>query len=233
MSAGKILVVDDEPQIRRVMRATLAASGYEVDDARTGEEALSKIHAGRYAVMLLDVNLGDSDGIEICRTIRRERPNLEPAIIMLTVRNTERDKVQALDAGADDYVTKPFGTPELLARIRAAIRRMPTGAASMQERLILEGITIDFAAREVTGRNRNARLTVKELDLLSYLASHSNRTLSHRELLQAVWGPEYGDEQEYLRVFVNRLRRKIEPDPSKPKYLLTEPWVGYRFRLLQ
>jgi two-component system KDP operon response regulator KdpE len=231
VSAGRILVVDDEPQIRRVMRTTLVANGYEVDDARTAEEALEKLRTGRYDALLLDVNLGDANGIELCRTIRRERPNLEPSILMLTVRNTEKDKVQALDAGADDYITKPFSTPELLARIRAALRRMPAGATAAPESITLGGTVVDFAAREVTSRGIKTRLTVKELDLLAYMAGHANRTLTHRELLQAVWGPEYGDEQEYLRVFVNRLRKKMEAEPGKPKFLLTEPWVGYRLIL--
>lgn len=147
---------------------------------------------------------------------------------MLTVRDAEKDKVEALDAGADDYVTKPFGSPELLARIRAALRRMPDDAPA---RIELDGLTIDFAARRVVRNRHEHRLTPKEHDLLRYLAANPNQVIAHRKLLQSVWGPEYGDEVEYLRVFVNQLRKKIEADPARPRYLLTEPWVGYRFVL--
>jgi two-component system, OmpR family, KDP operon response regulator KdpE len=233
VSAGRILVVDDDPQIRRVMRTTLIASGYEVTTARSGEEALEHVNAERYDLVLLDFNLGPGalNGLETCRAIREARPGPELAVITLTVRDAERDKVAALDAGADDYVTKPYSVPELLARIRAALRRTPLGSASGPRRLSLGAVEIDFDTRQVTIRGRQIHLTPKELDLLSYLAAHLNKTLSHRELLQAVWGPDYGGEQEYLRVFVNRLRKKIESDPSRPRYLLTQPWVGYRLQL--
>jgi two-component system KDP operon response regulator KdpE len=227
MSAGRILVVDDDPQIRRVMRTTLAASGYEVNDARSGEQALEEIGAEKYDLVLLDVNMPGMGGMEACRAIRRAS---EAAIIMLTVRNTERDKVEALDAGADDYVTKPFSTPELLARIRAALRRAPSSGLDPR-RVTLGDAEIDFEARYVRLPNREFRLTPKEFDLLRYLTTHPNKPLTHRELLQAVWGPDYGDEVEYLRVFINQLRKKIEPDPGKPQYILTEPWLGYRFHL--
>ena len=150
---------------------------------------------------------------------------------MLTVRGAEKDKVKALDAGADDYVTKPFSTPELLARIRAALRRMAAGPDAGMPRLALNGVEIDFHSRQAVVRGRAARLTPKEFDLLRFMASRPNHVISHRELLQAVWGPDYGDQVEYLRVFINQLRRKIEPHPSKPQYLLTEPWVGYRFHM--
>jgi two-component system KDP operon response regulator KdpE len=171
-------------------------------------------------------------GVEACRAIRSGRSGFDLAIIMLTVRNTEKDKIEALDAGADDYVTKPFSTPELLARIRAALRRMPQTAGTAPQRIKLEeGTEIDFQSRHVSTRGRNVRLTPKEFDLLRYLVTHPNKTIEHRELLQAVWGPDYGQEAAYLRVFVNQLRKKIEPDPAKPRYLLTEPWVGYRFCL--
>ncbi len=228
MSAGRILVVDDEPQIRRVMRTTLSSQGYEVSDARSGEEALEKLRAGTYDLILLDMNMPGIGGVEACRAIRQ---GSDLAIIMLTVRHTEKDKVEALDAGADDYVTKPFSTPELLARIRAALRRITISSESGLTRLRLEDVEIDFQARQVKASNEEVRLTSKEFDLLSYLAARPNRTITHRELLQAVWGPDYGDEQEYLRVFINRLRKKIERSPTDPKYLLTEPWVGYRLRL--
>ena len=228
MSLGRILVVDDDPQIRRVMRTTLTARGYEISDAPTGEEALLKLREGPYDLVLLDVNLPGQSGLEVCRALRA---GSDLAIIMLTVRNTEQDKVEALDAGADDYVVKPFSTPELLARIRAALRRSSTAPEAGPPRLSLKEVEIDFQARRATMHDREVRLTPKEFDLLRYLTNHPNRTIPHRELLQAVWGPDYGEELEYLRVFVNQLRKKIEPQPGKPRYLLTEPWVGYRFCL--
>ncbi|HLI30921.1 MAG TPA: response regulator transcription factor [Terriglobia bacterium] len=228
MSAASILVVDDEPQIRRVMRTTLAAEGYQVGDARTGEQALEKLRTEAYDLVLLDVNLTGMSGLETCRAIRASS---DAAIIMLTVRNTEKDKVGALDAGADDYVTKPFSMPELLARIRAALRRALIEAENGPRRLTLGDVEIDLDARQVSAQGRKVRLTPKEFDLLRYLVSHANKVIAHRELLQAVWGPDYGDEIEYLRVFVNQLRKKIEPRPQKPRYLLTEAWVGYRFYL--
>jgi two-component system KDP operon response regulator KdpE len=232
VSAGRILVVDDEPQIRRVMRTTLTAHGYEVEDARSGEDGLEKLRAGKYDLVLLDINMPGMGGVEACRTIRQERHGSELAIIMLTVRSAESDKVEALDAGADDYVTKPFSTTELLARIRAALRRMPLTGLEIP-RIDLEGVEIDFESRQVKRHGREVRLTPKEFDLLRYFVTHPNKAISHRELLQAVWGPDYGDELEYLRVFINQLRKKVEPQPAKPRYLLTEPWVGYRFQLPQ
>lgn len=230
MTQGRILVVDDEPQIRRVLRTTLSAQGYEVFDARTGEEALLAIRDQRFDLVLLDMNMPGMGGLAACREIRS---GSEAAIIMLTVRNTEQDKVTALDAGADDYITKPFGMPELLARIRAALRRMPTctGPASESQVIDLDGIQIDLAGRRVRKAGAEVRLTPKEFDLLHYLIANANSAIPHTKLLQAVWGPDYGDQVEYLRVFVNQLRKKIEPDPAKPRYLLTEPWVGYRLHL--
>ncbi len=224
MSAGRILIVDDDPQIRRVMRVTLTGQGYEVDDATSGEAALDKVRDQRFDLVLLDMNMAGMGGLEACRAIRGQS---DVAIIVLTVRDSETDKVEALDAGADDYVTKPYNPPELLARIRAALRRTP----SMQEptgRVRLGSVEIDFDARQVTAPGRKVRLTPKEFDLLRYLTSHANKTISHRELLQAVWGPDYGDQVDYLRVFVNQLRKKIELKPSSPAFLITEPWVGYR-----
>ena len=228
MSAGRVLVVDDDPQIRRAMRTTLTANAYEVSVARSGEEALEQIRREKYDLVLLDVNMPGMGGFEACHEIRA---GSEVAIIMLTVRNAEKDKVEALDAGADDYITKPFGTPELLARIRAVLRRVPAAAESSPGRLDLGEVEIDWEARQVKCGKRATRLTPKELDLLRYMTAHPNKTISHRQLLQAVWGPDYGEEVEYLRVFVNRLRRKLEPDPLEPRYLLTEPWAGYRLRL--
>jgi two-component system KDP operon response regulator KdpE len=215
------------------MRTTLTATGYEVSDARSGEEAVEKLGDEKFDLILLDVNLPGMSGLEACRVIRRETLVPDVAIIMLTVRNAEKDKVEALDAGADDYVVKPFGTPELLARIRAALRRAPLPQDSAPERISLRDVEVDFVSRQVTVRGRHVRLTPKEFDLLRYLVTHPNKVIPHRELLQAVWGPDYGDEVEYLRVFVNQLRKKIEPQPAKPRYLLTEPWVGYRLNLPQ
>jgi len=172
------------------------------------------------------MNMPGMGGLETCRAIRNTS---EVAIIMLTVRDDEADKIAALDAGADDYVTKPFSTPELLARIRAALRRQPATAEGAAETLRLGNVEINFASRRVIGKNREIRLTPKEFDLLQYFVANPNVAIPHGRLLQAVWGPDYGDEVEYLRVFVNQLRKKIEPDPSRPKFLITEPWVGYRF----
>jgi len=229
MSAGRILVADDDPQIRRAMKATLTARGYQVSDARTGEEALDKLRLEAYDLVLLDMNMPGSGGLETCRVIRSSS---DIAIVMLTVNNTEQDKVQALDAGADDYVTKPYSTPELLARIRATLRRLPQAPddAGLRQ-LTLEGVEIDLPSRQATVSGRTSRLTAKEFDLLSYFLARPNKTIAHRELLQAVWGPDYGDELEYLRVFVNRLRKKIEPNPSKPRFLVTDAWAGYRFHV--
>lgn len=228
MSSGRILVVDDEPQIRRVLRTTLSAQGYEVRDAKSGEEALLAIRDHRFDLVLLDLNMPGMGGLEACREIRA---GADVAIIMLTVRNSETDKVTALDAGADDYVTKPFGIPELLARIRAALRRLPVTPGADEGVIRLENVEVDLTARRVRRDGKEVRLTPKEFDLLQYLAANPNIAIPHTKLLQAVWGPDYGDQVEYLRVFVNQLRKKIEPDPSKPRFLLTEPWVGYRFDL--
>lgn len=225
MSAGRILVVDDEPQIRRIMRSALTSAGYEVEDAKTGEEALTKVREYRPDLVLLDINMPGMGGLETCRAIRAD-PNV--AIVMLTVHNTEAAKVEALDAGADDFVSKPFSTPELLARIRAVLRRSPL-SQSASDRLRVNNLTIDFAARSVTQGERSAHLTPKELDLLRYLTQHANQAVPHRELLQAVWGPDYGDQVDYLRAFIKSLRKKIESNPESPQYITTEPWVGYRF----
>jgi two-component system, OmpR family, KDP operon response regulator KdpE len=227
VSAAKILVVDDDPQIRRVMRVTLTRQGYEVDDARNGETALERLRGERFDLVLLDMNMPGIGGLATCRAIRAQS---EIAIVMLTVRDSEADKVEALDAGADDYVTKPYNAPELLARIRAALRRTPWPHGP-GGRLTLGPVEIDFDTREVTARGRRVRLTPKEFELLRYFVAHANKVLSHRELLQAVWGPDYGDQVDYLRVFVNQLRKKIEKNPSNPAHLLTEPWVGYRLQL--
>ncbi|MFY9528719.1 MAG: response regulator transcription factor [Candidatus Acidiferrales bacterium] len=224
MNSATILVVDDEPQIRRVMRTTLAAQGYTVTEARSGEEALEKIRSERADLIVLDMNMPGLDGLETCREIRSTS---DTPIIMLTVRNSERDKVQALDAGADDYVVKPFGVQELLARIRAALRR--AAPAEALPSFVSDDLTIDFERRSVLVRGQSVRLTPKEFELLRLLVANQGKSLPHRKLLQSVWGPDYGEEAEYLRVFINQLRKKIEPDPRHPRYIRTEPWVGYRF----
>jgi len=226
MTTARIMVVDDDPQIRRVLRTALVAQGYEVIDARNGDEALEKIRDEKVDLVILDMNMPGMGGLETCRTIRSTS---DIPIIMLTVRDAESDKIEALDAGADDYVTKPFSSPELLARIRAALRRSPQ-ISSETQMLRFEDLEINFNLRRVTVGTREARLTPKEFDLLQYFVAHPNVPIPHTKLLQSVWGPDYGGEVEYLRVFINQLRKKIEKNPSDPKYLVTEPWVGYRFR---
>jgi two-component system KDP operon response regulator KdpE len=227
MSLQKILVVDDQAQMRRVLRATLGAHGYEVVEASSGEEALRKLDVELCDLILLDLLMAGLGGLATCRAIRT---GSQVPIIVVSIRASEQDKVIALEAGADDYITKPYGMQELLARVRAVARRKPV----INERskvLVLDGMTIDFEIHQVTGRGRTEHLTPKELDLLQYLVSHAGQVIPHRRLLQAVWGPDHCHEVEYLRVFVNRLRKKIEADSHNPMYLLTEPWVGYRFAL--
>lgn len=225
MSSAKILIVDDAQQVRRVLRTALSADGYTTFEAGTGEEALESIRASTPDAILLDVNMPGMGGLETCREIRR---SLDVPILMLTVRNAEQDKVLALDAGADDYVVKPFGMQELLARIRAALRRrLPQGKVTS---FASKDFAVDFDARQVTVRGQNVHLTPKEFELLKHLVANAGKPITHRRLLQAVWGPDYGDEPEYLRVMINQLRKKIETDPARPKLILTEPWVGYRFQ---
>ena len=226
MSLGRILVVDDDPQIRRVMKATLVGHSYEVMEARTGEEALEKLPQEMPNLVLLDMNMPGMGGLETCRAICA---GSDVPVIILSVRNTEKDKVAALDAGADDYVTKPFGIEELLARIRAALRRSPLAQEGGPRGFSAPDLEIDFETRRVRANGKDVRLTPKEFELLRHLVANAGKPVTHRELLQSVWGPDYGDEPEYLRVFVNQLRKKIEVNPAKPKYILTEPWVGYRF----
>jgi two-component system KDP operon response regulator KdpE len=227
MTSARILIVDDDPQIRRVLRTALVAQSYEVVDARNGEEALEKLRDEKVDLIILDMNMPGMGGLETCRSVRSSS---DVSIIMLTVRDSESDKVEALDAGADDYMTKPFGSPELLARIRAALRRSPQLSYDMQV-VRFDDVEINFNLRRVVVGSRQARLTPKEFELLQYMVAHPNVPIPHTKLLQSVWGPDYGDEVEYLRVFINQLRKKIEKNPSSPKYLVTEPWVGYKFRL--
>jgi two-component system KDP operon response regulator KdpE len=227
MSVARIMVVDDDPQIRRVLRTALVAQGYEAVDARNGEEAVERLREEKPDLIILDVNMPRMNGLETCRTIRTTS---DVPIIMLTVRDAESDKIEALDAGADDYMTKPFSSPELLARIRAALRRSPQLSNELQV-VRFDDVEINFNLRRVVVGKREARLTPKEFDLLQYMVAHPNVPIPHTKLLQSVWGADYGNEVEYLRVFVNQLRKKIEKNPSNPKYLLTEPWVGYRLHL--
>ena len=222
---AKILVVDDEPKIRMFIRANLEARGYEVYLAQDGIEAVEMAARVLPDVIVLDVNMPQMDGIEACRRIR-EWGNMP--IIMLSVRESEKDKVKALDEGADDYVTKPFGIEELLARIRVALRRS-AGVTTSATIFTAGDLKIDLPKRVVKQRGRIVKLTSTEYELLAYLVSNCGKALTHKEILRNVWGPEYGEESEYVRTFITQLRRKIEDDPSNPRFIITEPRVGYRF----
>lgn len=224
---GRLLVVDDDPQIRRVMRTTLDAKGYEVVEAGSGEQALDLARTAKFDLIILDFNLPGKSGVETCRDLHLLSTT---PVIMLTVRDASEDKIEALDAGACDYVTKPFAMGELLARIRAVLRRTPSTSVSGISHLKLDDVEVNFESRRLIVAGKPVRLTSKEFDLLLYLATHRNRTIPHRELLREVWGSEHVDERKYLRVFVNRLRKKIEASPREPKFLLTEPFVGYRLQ---
>ena len=226
MSSGRVLIVDDEPQIRRVMRTALTANQYEPYEARTGEEALEVLREFHPDVVLLDMNMPGMGGMAACRELRAVS---DVAIIVLSVRDSERDKIAALDAGADDYITKPFSVNELMARIRANLRRHSVQSEQAEPVFVSDELTVDAAKRQVVVRGKPVRLTPKEFDLLLYLTTHVDNPITHRKLLQTLWGPEYGDEVEYLRVFVSQLRKKIEADPAHPRYIVTEPWIGYRF----
>ncbi|HEY0405947.1 MAG TPA: response regulator transcription factor [Pyrinomonadaceae bacterium] len=224
----RILIVDDEPQITRVLRRSLTSRGYDVRVAFDGESALQTFGDWSPDLVVTDLSMPNMDGLELCRNLRAISPL---PIIVLSVRGEERMKVQALDAGADDYVTKPFGMDELLARIRAALRRAVTQQPADAVSTLLEAgdFRIDLENRGVTVRGREVHLTPKEFDLMVYLVSHSGKVLTHRTLLTAIWGGESVEQTEYLRVFVGQLRKKIEAAPAAPRYILTEPWVGYRF----
>ena len=222
---SKILVVDDEPKVRMFIRANLEARSYEVYLAQDGVEAVEM--AGRVLpdVIVLDVNMPRMDGIEACRRIREWA---DMPIIILSVRGDEKDKVRALDEGADDYITKPFGVEELLARIRVALRRSASTTIAMPV-FTAGDLEVDLSKRVVKRRAKIIRLTGTEYELLAYLVSNYGKILTHKELLHNVWGPEYGEESEYVRVFIRQLRRKIEDDPSNPRFIVTEPRIGYRF----
>jgi two-component system KDP operon response regulator KdpE len=221
----RVLIVDDEPSILASMTALLRARGYAVSTAMSGRGALDAFERDRPDLIVLDLALGDMDGIEICRLIR---DGSSTPIIVLSARGKEHDKVAALDAGADDYVTKPFGTEELMARIRVALRRLEPAGAS-EGRIARGDLVIDRDRRRVLRGDEEIRLTPKEFDLLLLFAQHPGRVLTHRAILKAIWGPHAVDQPEHLRVLIGSLRRKIERDPARPRYLLTEPWVGYRF----
>jgi two-component system KDP operon response regulator KdpE len=222
---SRILIVDDEPQIARVLRSGLSARGYETRVAGDGVSALETFGDWHPDLVVTDLSMPNMDGLTLCRKLREIS---RIPIIVLSVRGEERTKVEALDAGADDYVTKPFGIDELLARIRASLRRAPL--TTDETNILTTGdFYVDLDARQVKVRDQEIHLTPKEYDLLVFFLQHPGKVLTQRSLLGAVWGGDYTEQYEYLRVFVGQLRKKIEPDPSTPRYILTEPWVGYRF----
>jgi two-component system KDP operon response regulator KdpE len=221
-----ILLVDDEVSIQRAMTPLLRSKGYEVSVAGTAREALASVEGERPDLIVLDLGLPDMDGLEVCR---RVRARWDTPIVVLSARGAEKDKVAALDEGADDYVTKPFGPDELLARVRAALRRASGGDLADTGRMERGDLTIDFDRRRVLRGDSEIKLTPKELELLTLMARHAGQVLTHRMILKAIWGPQAVDHPEHLRVLMGQLRKKIEPDPARPRYLLTEPWVGYRF----
>jgi two-component system KDP operon response regulator KdpE len=225
---GSVLVTDDDPDLRRVLRRTLDALGFEVSESPNGEQAVRAIAVRPFDAVLMDVNMPGIGGIEACRKIRENAPRCQ--ILMLTVRDREADKIEALDAGADDYITKPFSIPELAARLRSAVRRSATTVLDSRIPISIGEIQLDPARRLVRKSGAVLHLTPKEFDLLHYLMSHPGIPIAHSKLLRAVWGEEYGQELEYLRTFVHQLRKKLEVDPSAPEYLLTELHFGYRFR---
>jgi two-component system KDP operon response regulator KdpE len=222
----RILVVDDESSILGTMTLLLRSRGFDVESAMTGAAALARVEADPPDLLVLDLGLPDLDGLEVCR---RVRGHSSIPILVLSARGSERDKVAALDLGADDYVTKPFGPDELLARVRACLRRSQGVAEQESGRLERRDLAIDFERRRVLRGSEEIRLTPKEFELLVYLARHPGRVLTHRTILKAIWGPNAVDQPQHLRVLMAALRKKIEPDPTHPRYVLTEPWVGYRF----
>ncbi|HTR67717.1 MAG TPA: response regulator transcription factor [Terriglobales bacterium] len=224
-SHSRILVVDDETQITRVLRTTLSAQGYDIRVANDGEMALEIMKDWTPQLVITDLAMPNLDGVGLCKRIRQTS---QIPVIVLSVRGQDRAKVEALDAGADDYVTKPFSVNELLARIRAHLRRAAPAESAPLE-ISAGDFHIDLASRLVSVAGQEVHLTPKEFDLLVYMAKNPGKVITHRALLAAVWGPNSTEQPEYLRVFVGQLRKKIESDPASPKYLLTEPWVGYRF----
>lgn len=222
----RILIVDDERQITRVLSRGLMTRGYDVHVAADGEAALQTFSDWHPDLIVTDLSMPNMNGLELCRTLRAFS---DVPIIILSVKGEERAKVEALDAGADDYVTKPFGIDELLARIRANLRRAPVAQDAAKDVLAAGDFSIQLAERKLTVKDLNVHLTPKEYDLLVYLLRHPGKVLTHHALLGAVWGGDYTGQTEYLRVFIGQLRKKIESDPANPKYILTEPWIGYRF----
>jgi two-component system KDP operon response regulator KdpE len=220
-----ILVVDDEPQITRVLRTSLSAQGYDIRIANSGEMALEIMKDWAPSLIITDLSMPSVDGVQLCRRVRAVS---QIPILVLSVRDQERQKVEALDAGADDYITKPFGMNELLARVRANLRRVPADN-ELDPVIEIGDFRIDTAAHKVSVRRNEVRLTPKEFDLLVYLARRPGKVVNHRTLLAAIWGGQSTEQVEYLRVFVGQLRKKLEPDASSPRYIVTEPWVGYRF----
>jgi two-component system KDP operon response regulator KdpE len=228
MMNNRLLIVDDEAALRKVLHTSLAASGFQVAEARNGDEALAFLRQAPADLILLDINMPGMSGIDVCRKIRSLCP--AAGVVMVTVRESEEDKVRALEAGADDFITKPYRLREMVARLHAVLRRTG-GCPADVDRLVRAGaLEIDLERRVVTKQGVEVHLSPKEFDLLAYLAAHQGAPILHARLLQAIWGPEYGRELEYLRSYVKMLRKKIEDDPSHPQYILTEPWVGYRFR---
>ncbi len=223
----RILIVDDERQITRVLSRGLATKGYDVHVAADGEAALQTFGDWHPDLVITDLSMPNMNGLELCRRLRAFS---EVPIIVLSVKGEERAKVEALDAGADDYVTKPFGIDELLARIRATLRRVPVMQDGARSVLEAGDFRMQLDERKLTIKSRELRLTPKEFDLMAYLLRHSGKVLTHHALLGAVWGGDYTEQTEYLRVFIGQLRKKIESDPANPKYILTEPWIGYRFQ---
>jgi len=223
----RILIVDDELPILRAVTPLLRSRGYEVRSVVTGKSALAEVEGDPPDLLIVDLGLPDIDGLEVCRRVR-ERSSVP--IIVLSARHSEKEKVGALDLGADDYVTKPFGPDELLARVRACLRRSQASLEEEAGTLVRSDLTIDFERHRVLRGDEEIRLTPKEFELLAFLARYPGKVLTHRTILKAIWGPHAVSEPQYLRVLMASLRKKIEPDPSHPKYVLTEPWVGYRFR---
>ena len=225
MNGHRILVVDDEQAVQRTLRANLVARGYEVTTVGTGEEALDGFDGRHTDLVVLDLMLPGLSGIEVCEAMRAAS---SVPILVLSARGEEQTKVQALDLGADDYLTKPFGIDELLARVRALLRRSPVGEGGATGTLQVGALALNVQLHEIRRHGSPLDLTPREFDVLAYLMRHTGRIVTHRMLLRDVWGPEYGRETQYLRVFINRLRRKIEDDPAHPHYIVTEPGVGYR-----
>jgi two-component system KDP operon response regulator KdpE len=227
-SEGHLLIVDDEPALRKALRTSLVATGFTIAEARDGEEAINTLRRTPADLVLLDINMPGMTGIETCRRIRSS--NEQIGIVMVTVRESEEDKVEALEAGADDFVTKPYRLRELVARVRAVLRRSASRSAPLDKVLRAGALEVDLDRRLVSKSGVPIHLSPTEFELLAYLVRHQGAPVLHTRLLQAVWGPEYGGELEYLRSYVKMLRKKIEDDPARPEYILTEPWVGYRFR---